>query len=82
MPRLTNVSGTDLVLYAQQGEAGAYEVADGQTIEIPGEIVNGDDDDADFHLIGEGDNARSWPKSTWQVANQGGTPRSTTKREE
>ena len=76
MTRLKNVSGSDLVLYAVTGEAGSFAVADGEYVEVPGEIANSDDEAADFHLIGDGDAARAWPKSSWQVADSDArTPR-------
>jgi len=71
MARLRNTSGTALDLYAVAGGPDSFRVdADGE-VEVPGDIVNLDDDDADYYEIGEGDDARHWAKSTWESVGGG-----------
>lgn len=75
MARIRNDSGTDLILFGPIGHPDAYHVADGQIIDLPGDIVEGkglEGEDAngiptDAFQIGEGDAARLFSTSMWTV---------------
>jgi hypothetical protein len=77
---LINRTGSDVTLYATSGEAGAFHVGADEPVEIPGEIANADTADTDeYYVIGDGDNTRVWPMSTWELAS-GGESRGSRKR--
>ncbi len=64
MARFKNISGEDL----RVGRA------DGPLVEA-GEVVTLDDDAAvddagDAWVVGEGDDARAWPKATWELLDK------------
>jgi hypothetical protein len=73
---VTNTSGADLLLYTPSGAAGSFNVADGDAVEVPGVVL---DEDEDHYLIGpegsgvDDDAVRAWPKATWQVTTRGDT---------
>lgn len=64
MARLKNTSGGAVTLFGPPGTPDAMRVEADQIIEVPGNVSV----DADgYVVIGDGDNARAWPKATWQV---------------
>ena len=67
MAQLKNIGGYDLDLFALPGEIESFPVAADATVTVPGEVQNADDPSADHYLIGTGDAARAWPKSTWSL---------------
>lgn len=77
MPDLVNV-GDAVDVYAPSRSSDSLPVETGQTITVPGELAAEQPDDA--YLIGEGDDARLWPHSRWQLATppaQAETPATT-----
>jgi len=58
---LKNVSGEPLYL----GRPDGRRVDDGEVIHVEGTIAKSSPDDA--YVIGTGDDARAYPKSTWKV---------------
>lgn len=71
MARFKNVGGADVDLFAPGGAYGGYTVEADSIVEVPGEVTNADDRDADHYLVGSGDEARAWPKATWRVTAPG-----------
>lgn len=65
MPKLRNVSGAGLSLFAPEGEADAITIEPDQVIDVPGELAAEQPPDA--HVVGDGDDARAWPKATWEL---------------
>lgn len=68
--RFTNISGDGVVLFAPTGHPDAMQVAADGEVEVPGDITSELDD---AYIVGEGDDARAWPKATWAL---GGAPKS------
>lgn len=64
MARLKNTSGGAVTLFGPPGTPDAMRVEADQIIEVPGNVSI---DEADHVVIGDGDDARAWPKATWQV---------------
>ena len=70
MARLNNVSGNPVDLYASAGEANSYRVGAGEIVEVPGECAD-PEQLPDAYSIGDGDDARLWPKSAWELTKPG-----------
>lgn len=63
MARFKNISGEDRRVGRAEGplvEAGTVTVVDG-------EVVSQTDD---AYIVGEGDEARAWPKATWELLDE------------
>ena len=60
MARLKNISGVDVHV----GRADGPLVAAGDVTQVDGEVT---EELADAYIVGEGDEARAWPKSTWEL---------------
>jgi 2-phospho-L-lactate guanylyltransferase (CobY/MobA/RfbA family) len=58
--RLKNIAGVDVHV----GRADGPLVAAGDVTQVDGDVT---EDLADAYILGEGDEARAWPKSTWQL---------------
>lgn len=67
MPRLRNISPNEFSLFAPAGEADSMAVSPGDDIDVPGELAA--EQPSDAYQIGEGDDARLWPHSLWQLAD-------------
>lgn len=65
MPKLRNISGTHLSLFAPAGERDSIPVEPDQVVDVPGELAP--DQYPDAHVIGVGDDARAWPKAIWEL---------------
>lgn len=65
MPDFVNVGGP-VDVYSTSGYPDSLHVETGQTVTVPGDLAA--EQPADAYLIGEGDDARLWPHSRWQLA--------------
>jgi hypothetical protein len=72
MLRLRNASPNELDVFAPAGEADSLHVQPGQEITVNGDLAA--DQPADAYQVGEGDDARLWPHSLWQLVED---PKST-----
>lgn len=66
MPKFKNISGDTLEVRGLR----AYDttpVEAGKYAEVDGEVTAGLEDDADAYVVGEGDQARAWPKALWEL---------------
>ncbi len=63
MARLKNISGED----RRVGRADGPLVKAGEVTEVDGDVVAEEDD---AWIVGEGDDARAWPKSTWDLLDK------------
>lgn len=63
MPRFKNVSGDELHMQHAEGPT----VGSGDVVQVDGEITG---ELADAWLVGEGDQARAWPKVTWELVDK------------
>lgn len=72
MPRLRNISPNEFSLFARAGESDALTVSPDQVIDVPGELAA--EQPADAYQIGDGDDARLWPHSVWQLVDPPATP--------
>ena len=69
MARFTNVSDEKLLLFARARQTESLPVPPDGTVDVPGEVTAETDDAV---VVGDGDDARAWPKALWQV--EGGGP--------
>lgn len=70
--RLRNISPNEFSLFAPMGGADSLTVSPAQIIDVPGDLA--EVQPADAYQIGEGDDARLWPHSVWQLADPPATP--------
>lgn len=63
MAKFKNISGEQLHLGRPDGRA----IDAGEVIDAGGEV---DDELDDAWIVGEGDDARAWPKATWELVDQ------------
>jgi hypothetical protein len=61
--RLKNISGVDVHV----GRADGPLVVAGDVTQVDGDVT---EELADAYILGEGDEARAWPKSTWQLLDE------------
>jgi hypothetical protein len=62
--RFKNDTDADLVLFGPTGHPDAFTCKSGDIVEIPGDITAETDD---AFIVGDGDDARAWPKTVWVV---------------
>lgn len=68
MARFKNVSGNDLSLFAEPGEANSYLVAVDEIVTLPGECTNADDKDADaYTIVGPDGTTKMMSKAAWSL---------------
>jgi hypothetical protein len=72
VPRFKNISGED----RRVGRADGPLVKHGDVTEVDGDVVEELDD---AWIVGEGDDARAWPKGTWNLLDK---PKSKAKSDE
>jgi len=61
---LRNTSGESLFL-GVPGDASARLVLADEIVHVDGDLAPKEDQPDDAYVIGDGDDARAWPKSTW-----------------
>jgi hypothetical protein len=66
VPRFKNTSGEDRRI----GRADGPMVEAGKVTEVDGEVVGGFEETEDAWIVGEGDDARAWPKATWDLLDK------------
>jgi hypothetical protein len=64
MPRFRNI-GAAAHVYKPAGDPDSLFVDAGQIVETPGELAP--EQPADAYVVGEGDQARAWPKALWEL---------------
>jgi hypothetical protein len=67
MPRFRLRSDAAVDLFFPAGHTDSLHVAPGDVVDVPGELAPEQPDDA--FLVGEGDDARLWPKALWEDAD-------------
>lgn len=63
MARFKNISGDD----RRVGRADGPLVEAGKVTSVDGDVTEQTDD---AYVVGEGDEARAWPKETWQLLDE------------
>jgi hypothetical protein len=51
-------------VFAPPGDYDAFPVNVGEEIEVPGDVSQ---ETEDAYIVGEGDEARAWPKALWAL---------------
>lgn len=77
MPRLRNISGADMAVFYPPGTPNSMAVKSGEYLEIKGEPK----ELADAWQVGDGDDARLYPKALWQIEKGAKTKSAETKAE-
>lgn len=70
MPDLVN-NGAAVDVYTAAGHPDSLHVEPGQTVTVPGDVLN---ELGDAYLIGTGGKALLWPKDRWQIKTQSKQP--------
>ncbi len=63
MPKFRNISGDALDCFKPAEVRGSEHVDNLGEVEVDGEVQ----EIGDAYIVGEGDNARAWPKALWQL---------------
>lgn len=66
MVKFKNVSGDTLEVRGLR-PYDTTPIDAGKYAEVDGEVTAGLDDDTDAYIVGEGDQARAWPKALWEL---------------
>lgn len=64
MARFRNTTKAPLALIAPARRPDSHSVAAGDEVEVKGDITQTTDD---AYIVGEGDQARAYPKALWEV---------------
>jgi hypothetical protein len=64
--KFRNITGDALAVYKPAEVRGARIVDADAVIEVDGDVVS---QDGDAYTVGEGDNARLWPKALWELVD-------------
>lgn len=63
MPRFKNKTGDELHMQHAEGPT----VGPGEVVQVDGDVVEEIDD---AYIVGTGDDARAWPKATWELLKE------------
>lgn len=59
MARFKNISGDELYLQRAEGPL----IGPGEVVDVDGDVT---EEISDAYIVGTGDQARAWPKATWE----------------
>lgn len=66
MPKFRFLGDQPVTLFQRTGGPDAFDVQPGQTVTVPGDLA-ADQYAEDAYIVGDDENARAWPKASWEL---------------